>query len=99
MSQSSTRFCKRCLVEEISAEHYKHIQSYIAKIDDELKVTDITYQKRLDTCKECKHLHEGLCRACGCYVELRAVMKRNRCPYSKWLAVSDQDEADLALSA
>ena len=27
---------------------------------------------------------EGLCGACGCFVELRAVIAVNRCPYEKW---------------
>ena len=35
-------------------------------------------------CKECKYLNEGLCGACGCFVELRAVIAVNRCPYEKW---------------
>ena len=33
-----------------------------------------------------EELKEGMCRSCGCYVELRAVMKKNRCPNDKWLA-------------
>ena len=29
---------------------------------------------------------DGMCRACGCYVELRAAMRKNACPYEKWKA-------------
>ena len=29
-------------------------------------------------------LLQGMCRACGCFVELRAVIAVNSCPYDKW---------------
>ena len=29
-------------------------------------------------------LEEYLCRACGCYVQLRAAVKGQNCPYEKW---------------
>ena len=29
-------------------------------------------------------LLSGMCRACGCFVELRAAIAANRCPYEKW---------------
>ena len=44
----------------------------------------MVYEDRLAVCKECKYLNEGLCGACGCFVELRAVIAVNRCPYEKW---------------
>ncbi len=44
------------------------------------------YETRLSLCKECDLLLDGMCRACGCFVELRATMKKNSCPYDKWRA-------------
>mgnify|MGYP000025854612 len=46
--------------------------------------SEAVYEDRLAVCKECKYLNEGLCGACGCFVELRAVIAVNRCPYEKW---------------
>ncbi len=48
------------------------------------KADKAVYEDRLAVCKECKYLNEGLCGACGCFVELRAVIAVNRCPYEKW---------------
>ncbi|MFR1660111.1 DUF6171 family protein [Gallintestinimicrobium sp.] len=42
------------------------------------------YEKRLELCKACDYLEAGTCLACGCYVELRAAVKKNRCPYRHW---------------
>ena len=42
------------------------------------------YEDRLAVCKECNYLNEGMCGACGCFVELRAVIRNNVCPYEKW---------------
>ena len=46
----------------------------------DLKVEDEEYQNRLAKCKECDNLLSGMCRICGCFVEMRAVMKKNHCP-------------------
>lgn len=31
-------------------------------------------------CRECDNLISGICRVCGCFVEMRTVMKKNSCP-------------------
>ena len=38
------------------------------------------YKKRLDICKECDNLINGMCKICGCFVEMRAAIKKNYCP-------------------
>ena len=35
---------------------------------------------RLNICKECDLLINGMCKLCGCFVEIRAAVKKNYCP-------------------
>ena len=39
---------------------------------------------RLDICRGCPKLNAGTCAACGCFVEIRAALKRSTCPDRKW---------------
>ena len=64
--------CRKCLLREMD------------RIEEDSKADKAVYEDRLAVCKECKYLNEGLCGACGCFVELRAVIAVNRCPYEKW---------------
>ena len=52
--------------------------------DPEIKADEALYEERLAVCKECDLLLEGMCRICGCYVELRAAIEKNACPWKKW---------------
>ena len=67
-------------------EYFENLHEYIQNIDQDLKVEKAEYEQRLALCKECENLMNGMCRICGCYVELRAVMKKNYCPdvEKKW---------------
>ncbi len=38
------------------------------------------YDARLELCKECEKLIGGMCRVCGCFVEVRAAKKSVHCP-------------------
>lgn len=67
-------------------KYFENLHAYIANLDEELKVDQPLYEKRLAVCKGCDLLAGGMCRACGCYVELRAAMWKNACPYEKWLS-------------
>ena len=79
------RVCRKCLTADMDEKKYfENLHAYIANLDEELKVDRPLYEKRLDVCKECDLLADAMCRACGCYVELRAVMWKNACPYEKW---------------
>lgn len=79
------RVCKRCLMREMDAEGYfKNLKEYIDNIEEDLKADIALYEERLSACKECDLLLSGMCRSCGCYVELRAAMKKNYCPNHKW---------------
>ncbi len=68
--------------------YFENLHTYIANIDDEIKVEKPLYEERLSLCKECDLLADGMCRACGCYVELRAAIRKNGCPYDKWKSVN-----------
>ena len=64
--------------------YFKDLQELIASIDDERKAPSELYEERLKICTDCDYLADGMCRACGCYVELRAAIKTNSCSYRKW---------------
>lgn len=77
----SKKICKRCLIAEwenqVTADT---IRDYVSVISPELKVDDRTYYARLEQCKSCDHLKKATCDLCGCFVEVRAVRKNQRCP-------------------
>lgn len=79
------RVCRKCEIDGLDKEAYmRSIQNRIDQLDEEIKTDDLIYEKRLLVCQECSYFHEGLCGACGCFVELRAAVAHNRCPYEKW---------------
>ncbi len=89
--RQSRRVCRKCLTADMDEKKYfESLHACIAAIDEELKAEEPLYDERLSVCKECDLLADAMCRACGCYVELRAVMKKNACPYDKWKAVADE---------
>ena len=88
METDKRRVCRRCLIREMDQNAYfENLRTYIGNLEEELKVDEPLYEERPSRCKECDLLADGMCRACGCYVELRAVMKKNSCPYGKWTRV------------
>jgi len=64
--------------------YFKTLQEMIDNIDEEHKADSALYEERLGICMECDRLADGMCRACGCYVELRAAVTKNQCPYNNW---------------
>ena len=64
--------------------YMENLYSYIQHLDEDIKAEQALYQERLAVCKECDYLSEGMCRACGCFVELRAAIAHNSCSYGKW---------------
>jgi hypothetical protein len=74
----------RCLLRELSeADSYKSVYDYISLIPPDLKTEPPELEKRLEACKRCSSLVNGLCRICGCFVEARAAKKPNHCPGEK----------------
>lgn len=80
------RVCKRCLTREMAGqeEYFKNMQDYIEHLDENIKTEDGLYESRLSVCKSCDLLWEGMCRRCGCYVEMRAALRQNSCPDRHW---------------
>lgn len=83
--ETTKRICKKCLLREFDeAAYIQNLERVIKLMDKDVKAEDALYEKRLAVCKECEKLLEGTCLSCGCYVELRAAVKKNRCPNKYW---------------
>lgn len=83
------RLCKRCLTREMAGqeETFRNLREYIENLDSNIRTKASVYEERLNICKECELLFQGMCRTCGCYVELRAAVAGNSCPNKKWRQV------------
>jgi len=81
------RVCRKCLLEQTSEEEYfQKLEEYIANLDEDVKVPQELYEERLTLCGTCPKLSRGMCRLCGCFVELRAALKVRKCPdvHPRW---------------
>ena len=81
------RICRRCLAKDMpDASYFDNMYEYIRQLDPEIKAEASLYEERLSCCKECDHLLNGMCRVCGCFVEMRAAVRKNHCPdiHEKW---------------
>lgn len=79
--------CTLCEIREQSPEELRAIvDSYIASLPAESKADDALYEQRLSRCRDCSHLHAGMCGVCGCFVQVRAIKAAMHCPkpYSRW---------------
>lgn len=88
-------YCRKCLLSEMAPDGYfQSLRLYIEQLEPETKVAETVYAERLSRCKSCEQLLDGMCRLCGCYVELRAVMKQNACPavHPLWTVQEDRNE-------
>lgn len=80
-----TRICRKCLLREGVQEGGEgYVKRYLENLPEEEKTQTDSYEMRLSVCKSCNMLLEAMCRACGCYVEFRAAIKKQTCPYEKW---------------
>lgn len=71
--------CKRCLLRELDGAYFQSIYEYIQNLPPEWKAGEADYQRRLEQCRACEHLINGMCELCGCFVEVRAAKKNQRC--------------------
>ncbi len=73
--------CKKCLLLEAGEKAlYNSVREYLDNLDDEMKAEEAICKKRLEFCKRCDELISGMCKKCGCYVEIRAALKDKNCP-------------------
>lgn len=86
MDSFNFRFCKKCLTRDMIDKnaYFRTLQELIDNINEEVKTPSEEYERRLSVCTDCDKLYDGMCRACGCYVELRAAKTSNKCPYELW---------------
>lgn len=76
--------CKKCFI-GVQAEQYSEmIEKCKASIPVRDRAEDTLYARRIALCEECEFFHAATCRACGCYVELRAMKQSTHCPKKKW---------------
>lgn len=61
-------------------EYFQNMYTYIANLPAEDKVSGKEYEERLSECRQCGHLLNGMCRICGCFVEMRAAVAIRHCP-------------------
>lgn len=66
--------------EVLSEAEYEHMKEYISAIDDYIKTSSKEYERRLNLCRNCECLINGICKICGCFVEIRAAVNKNYCP-------------------
>lgn len=74
------RFCRKCLTKDMDdGEYYRTVQEYISNLPEEMKISSDFYEKRLHYCQNCDNMVNGMCRLCGCFVEVRAAKKMSHC--------------------
>ncbi len=81
--------CRKCLPGGMSKEaFFEDLERYVERISPDERVSEESYWKRLEICRACGQLQEGMCRICGCYVQLRAALKVKGCPevHPRWTA-------------
>lgn len=77
--------CRHCLLEEMNDEDAKKVvRNYLDTMEPAEKAAENVYSDRLMCCRQCDRLINGTCLDCGCYVEIRAAMKKADCPQKKW---------------
>ena len=74
--------CKRCLLADMDASGvYATILRRIEQMPEGQRADAETYRQRLECCRGCDALVNGLCGICGCFIELRAAKAEMHCPH------------------
>jgi len=77
-----SRVCRRCLLREMSEDAFQNVYEYIDSLDEAVRTPETEYARRLRECRTCGELLSGMCRLCGCFVEVRAAKRGLSCPAS-----------------
>ena len=76
--------CRKCLLAEMDLQEvYQSVREYVESLPPDKKADDKEYARRLEICKGCENLADGMCVKCGCYVEARAAKINADCPDEK----------------
>ena len=86
MMENQMTKCKKCLIREMADQQdlLETLRRMIGDLDASERAGEDVREARLGVCKQCERLLEGMCTACGCYVELRTAMQSQECPYERW---------------
>ena len=77
--------CRRCLLSEMNdVSKIDLVKKGIEDLPEIDRADEKVYEERLSKCRLCDNLLSGTCLSCGCYVEIRAAIKKGRCPEKKW---------------
>lgn len=78
--------CRCLLMESNQEEMSKTVEELVLLMPEDKKAAESTRRSRLEICRQCEHLADGTCARCGCFVELRAAVRAQRCPDvpSRW---------------
>lgn len=78
--------CKRCgLKTVLNKDEIDKMVSEVKAMKGVILADEGIYQSRLDVCGECEKIEYGsTCMACGCVVQVRALLSDGRCPMKKW---------------
>ena len=62
------------------------LSRYISIVKESDRVNKEEYNRRLQICAACKYESNGLCTQCGCFTEIRCILKTSRCaaPTALW---------------
>lgn len=81
--EKKPRQCRRCLLRDgLDDAYYQSILEYIESLPEAEKSDEELYRERLGRCAACDALINGMCRLCGCFVEVRAAKLRQHCAKS-----------------
>ena len=73
--------CLKCRDMNLSGECLtEYLDRVIGELESEDRVSEETYRARISVCASCPNRWQATCRLCGCYCQIRASIRKNRCP-------------------
>lgn len=61
------------------------LSRYISVVKEKERADESEYNRRLKICAACKYESNGLCTQCGCFTEIRCILKTAKCAAPKAL--------------
>ena len=89
--------CRKCLLSQTSqTEVFESVKRLVEGLEEDVRVSEGEYRARLMKCESCDQLLAGMCRLCGCYVELRAAIRTRSCPKARpeWSMYEEKKETE-----